>query len=57
MGNVLGFSVEYIKPLMVFDEMMIPEKEVKAIDKRSICLYLMKGMNLVFNHIINIHNH
>ncbi|WP_282192819.1 type I restriction endonuclease subunit R, partial [Romboutsia ilealis] len=53
-GNVLGFSVEYIKTFDGdFDEN--DDEKVKAIDKEEVFM-CDERIDLVANHIINIHN-
>ena len=53
-GNVLGFSVEYIKTFDGgFDES--DDEKVKAIDKEEVFM-CDERIDLVANHIINIHN-
>ena len=53
-GNVLGFSVEYIKTFDGgFDE--DDDEKVKAIDKEEVFM-AEERINLVANHILKIHN-
>lgn len=53
-GNVLGFSVEYIKTFDGgFDE--DDDEKVKAIDKEEVFM-CDERINLVANHILDIHN-
>jgi len=53
-GNVLGFSVEYIKTFDGgFDEE--DDEKVKAIDKEEVFM-CDERINLVANHILDIHN-
>ncbi|SCJ44688.1 Type-1 restriction enzyme R protein [uncultured Clostridium sp.] len=53
-GNVLGFSVEYIKTFDGgFDE--DDDEKVKAIDKEEVFM-CDERINLVANHILGIHN-
>ena len=52
-GNVLGFSVEYIKTFHRW--FMNNDDEIKAIDKEEVFMG-DERIDLVANHIINIHN-